>query len=144
MSKNSRNTSKTQGKSKNLGKPFSKLTLKRSQKIAKTYHLVLEEHDRLGFTASCVELPTVFADGKSANECVRTIQKALTYAIATMIELGNTPPKPFSDEKRDAQVNIRLTYEEKVLLSGVSKNRGFRGLSDFVRTSVLDYIRNTT
>ncbi len=143
MSKNLKNTSITKSKSRILDKPFSKSVLCRARKYAKNYILVLEEHERLGFTASCVEIPTVFADGKSANKCVEAMRKALTYAIATMIESGDTPPFPSTDKKRVVQVNVRLTYEEKLLLSSKSKSRGFKGLSDFIRTSVLDHIHCT-
>ncbi len=144
MSKNLNNTSRTKSKSKNLDKHISKSVLGSSEKIARAYHLILEEHERLGFTASCIEFPTVFADGKSANECVRGIRKALTYAVATMIESGDTPPESFVEKKRNLQVNIRLNYEEKTLLSSVSRSRGFKGLSDFIRTSVLDHIHCAT
>ncbi len=143
MSKNSKNTSKTKSKSETLDAPFNEVVLGRSEELAKAYHLLLEKHDTLGYTATCVELPTVFADGKTPDKCVSSIQKALTYTVATMIELGDTPPEAFMEEKREVQVNIRLTYKEKVLLAGVSKDMGFRGLSDFIRTSVLDYVRNT-
>ena len=143
MSKNSKNTSKAKGKSVDLDAPFNEVVLGRSEELAKSYHLMLEKHDKLGYTASCVEFPTVFADGKSPDECVSAIQTALTFAVATMIESGDTPPEAFMEEKREVQVNIRLTYKEKVLLSGASKDKGFRGLSDFIRTSVLEHIRCT-
>ena len=147
MSKNSKNISKTEKagvKLENLSKPFSQSVLIHAQKISRAYHLILEEHDRLGFTANCVEIPTVFANGQSANECVKAIRKALTYTVATMIESKDATPQPFSDNKRDTQVNVRLTYGEKLLLNSESKKLGFTGLSDFIRTSVLNHIHCKT
>ena len=38
---------------------------------------------------------------------------------------------------RSAQVNVRLTPEEKAALESKAKAKGFRGLSDFIRTTVL-------
>ena len=35
------------------------------------------------------------------------------------------------------QVNVRLTPEEKAILESKAKAKGFRGLSDFIRASVL-------
>jgi uncharacterized protein (DUF1778 family) len=35
-------------------------------------------------------------------------------------------------------VNLRLTPEEKALLESRSRTRGFRGVADFVRASVLE------
>ena len=140
MSKNSKNTSKTKVDKKHLERPFAASVLRSAGKTAKQYHIILERHHELGFTASCVEFPTVFADGQTPDKCVKAIQKALTAAVATMIESGKEPPKPFSAKKRDVQVNVRLTYAEKMALAQASKNHGFKGLSDFIRTSVLDHI----
>ena len=42
-----------------------------------------------------------------------------------------------SDRTRTEQVNVRLTSEEKLLLEEAAKNKGSRGLSDFIRTTTL-------
>jgi len=55
----------------------------------------------------------------------------LRIAVATMLEQRRTPP--MSVNKRSAQVNVRLTAEEKLLLTETAKREGFKGLSDFIR-----------
>ncbi len=142
MFNNLKNMSKTKkGGQKTLDKSFAKSILSQAEKAVHAYHFLLEEHEGLGYTASCAELPTVFGNGKSPDECVRAIKKALAYTIATMLESGQTPPQPFTEKKRDVQVNVRLTYEEKLVLAQASHSHGFKGLSDFVRTCALQHIR---
>ncbi len=76
-------------------------------------------------------------DGKTPVECLaKTIDIAAT-TIATMIECGEIPPLPASDERRDEQVNVRLTKLEKLTFEEAARSRGFRGLSDFMRASTL-------
>jgi len=57
--------------------------------------------------------------------------------VAYMLEIGETPPPPASDQKRTEQVNVRLTTEEKLVLEEAAHSSGFRGISDFVRTASL-------
>ncbi|KAA0212955.1 MAG: ribbon-helix-helix protein, CopG family [Cyanobacteria bacterium CYA] len=58
-----------------------------------------------------------------------------------MLELGQQPPAPAREGKRDQQVNIRLTSEEKMRLEEASRREGFRSLSDFLRASGLNRAR---
>jgi predicted RNase H-like HicB family nuclease len=125
---------------KNLNKPFDKSILERAGERAEAYHIILEQNARLGFLGSCVELPNVFADGKTAAECYEAMQEALTVAVATMLECGQRPPVPASAKKRTLQVNVRLTPEEKNLLANASTILGFSGLSDFIRNSALEKV----
>jgi predicted RNase H-like HicB family nuclease len=102
--------------------------------------MTLERNERLGFVGSSVELPTVFADAKTPEECYKAVQEALTVAVATMIECGQTPPQPVSARKRTEQVNVRLTAEEKMLLGNAASNFGFKGISDFLRNIALNRV----
>lgn len=43
--------------------------------------------------------------------------------------------------KRTQQVNVRLTPEEKVILEGTARRKGFEGLSDFIRAAALESVR---
>lgn len=140
MSKNSKNSSKTVVKSKKLERPFSKHTLRKAAEIVEDYRIILERNDRLGFIGCSVELPTVFADAKTPEKCYSATKEALTIAAATMIECGQRPPQPASARKRDVQVNIRLTSEEKLLLANVAVNLGFEGISDFIRNTALSRV----
>jgi len=138
MSKKSGKSSKTRTKSKKLEQPFEASVLRRAKKVIADYRLTFERNDSLVFIGSSVELPTVFADGSTIDQCYKNTREALMVAVATMIECGQRPPQPSSAKKRTFQVNIRLSAEEKLLLANESVKRGFRGVSDFIRTSALE------
>lgn len=112
--------------------------MRRAAKTAGAYRLVLEKDERVGYVGSSVELPSVFADGPTPDSCVEAIHQALTYAVATMIEGGQNPPAPASSEKRDVQLNVRLTAQEKFVLQETARRLGFKGVSDFVRIAALE------
>lgn len=57
-------------------------------------------------------------------------------AVAVMLELGKRLPA--ARGQRTAQVNIRLTPEEKMALEEAAAQRGFRGISDYVRATALE------
>ena len=139
MSTRSRKSSGRKGKTKKgLDRPFEAEVLRRAAKTVGAYRLVLERDERVGYIGSSVELPSVFADGPTPDSCVEATQQALTYAAATMIECGQSPPAPASAGKRDVQVNVRLTAHEKFLLLEAARRLGFNGVSDFVRTAALE------
>ncbi|MCH7925358.1 MAG: type II toxin-antitoxin system HicB family antitoxin [Planctomycetes bacterium] len=112
--------------------------MKRARKVVSAYRIILEKDAGLGYIGSSIELPAVFADGATAASCVDAIQQALTYAVATMIECGQRPPAAASSGKRDVQINIRLTAQEKLRLSDAARRLGFKGVSDFVRLAALE------
>ena len=140
MSGNSKNSSKTGARSEKLDRPFSQAVLRKAKRLAANYRVTLEKNGKLGFIGSAVEMPTVFADAKTAEKCYKAALEALTVAAATMIECGQTPPQPVSARKRTEQVNVRLTAEEKILLSNAASNRGFKGISDFIRNIALSRV----
>jgi hypothetical protein len=82
-------------------------------------------------------MPYVMADGTTIEACAAETLVATTLAVATMLELGEAPPVPARAGKRDQQVNIRLTAEEKLQLEAAARREGFRSLSDFLRASGL-------
>lgn len=82
-------------------------------------------------------MPTVMNHGKSPDACVRATRDILITAVAFMLESGQTPPSPASENKRTEQINVRLTPEEKLLLEETARSKGFRGISDFVRSASL-------
>lgn len=85
-------------------------------------------------------MPYVMSDGKTPDACVTATRQAMTVAAATLLERGEIPPTPASLKKRSEQINIRLTPEEKLLLEELARSKGFRGISDFVRSTSLSYI----
>ena len=141
MSKRSKSVSVGDKVSLPLDRPFAPAILKRAREIAVKYRLILEPNDDLGFMGTSLEMPLVFGDGKTPDACVRETREALVSAISTMLEMGEVPPSPSTEEQRTEQVNIRLTRREKLLLEEAARSKGFRGLSDFVRTTTLTSVR---
>jgi len=121
---------------KRLAAPFDRAILASARRIAQTYELVLRLEDGEWY-ARALEYPEAMGHGKTVGACVRATRQALTVGVATMLEAGQSPPPPAREGYRSTQVNVRLTPEEKAVLESRAKAKGFRGLSDFIRTSVL-------
>jgi len=77
-------------------------------------------------------------DGKTIARCAAMVLEAATLVVASMLEKGEKPPTPAREGKRDQQINIRLTAEEKLRLEEAARREGFRSLSDFLRSSGLN------
>lgn len=116
--------------------PFDPDLLRRAEAIAGDYRLILEHSPELGYIGTAVEMPTVFADGRTPDECVKATRQALAVAVATMLERGQRPPA--SRGKRTMQVNVRLTPDEKLALEEAASQLGYQGISDFLRAAGLD------
>jgi predicted RNase H-like HicB family nuclease len=129
-SRNSNNAEKA------LDRPFDKAILAKAKAIVEQYKIVLEFEDG-DWYGHGLEMPTAYGDGKTVAAAVADTREGLITAVAYMLEKGQTPPEPAREGNRSAQVNVRLTPEEKVSLETRAKARGFRGLSDFIRASVL-------
>jgi predicted RNase H-like HicB family nuclease len=122
--------------SKAISRPFDPELLRRARKIADSYQIVIHFEDG-DYYGRGVELPNVMNDGKTPDECVEATRDILTTTVAYMLENGQTPPAPASENKRTEQINVRLTAEEKLRLEEAARSKGFRGVSDFVRTASL-------
>jgi predicted RNase H-like HicB family nuclease len=118
--------------------PFRPSILEKAREIASGYKLTIEKNERLGYIGSSVEIPTVFADGTTAEKCYEATLEALAVAVAAMLEAGQTPPQTAAFMKRTTQVNVRLTHEEKATIANAATRAGFKGLADYIRTTVLD------
>jgi predicted RNase H-like HicB family nuclease len=111
--------------------------LSKARAIARTYRLVIEEDPDAGYAGSTVEMPLVMGGGRTVQACARDVLEATAATIANMLEKGDKPPAPASEGKRDRQVNLRLTAEEKFRMEQAARREGFRGLSDFIRSHAL-------
>ena len=140
MSTKSKHSSGNGERVNNPAEPFSPAILHRAREIARDYRITIEKSERLGYVGNSIEIPTVFADGKTPGDCYEATQQALTIAVATMLESGQKPPQPAAAMKRTTQVNVRLTHEERSMIATAAANSGFKGLADFIRTAVLDRI----
>lgn len=109
--------------------------MERAEKIVDDYRIILEHSEELGFVGSSIEIPTVFADGQSPDQCVAATRTALKVAVATMLEMGRRPP--MGRGQRNIQINVRLTPDEKLALEEAAARFGFKGISDYVRSAAL-------
>lgn len=120
-----------------LDRPFDPKVLERARAVANRYRIMLEADEDVGFVGSAVEMPHVYADGRTPDACVAATREALAAVAANQMERGQTPPAPASQQRREEQVNVRLTAQEKMLLEEAARSKGFRGLSDFMRNAAL-------
>ena len=129
-------SAKSKNSSKALDRPFARTVTAKARTLACKYQIILNYEDKEWYGRG-LELPNVFSEGRTPQQCVKSIQEAFAAVIATMIEAGQTPPAPAKQGVRSAQVNIRLTVREKALLEAQAKRKGFRGLSDSIRAAAL-------
>jgi predicted RNase H-like HicB family nuclease len=119
-----------------IDRPFDAAVLARAKEIAAQYKIVLEFEDG-DWYGHALEYPEAMGDGKTVGRCVRSTREGIVAGVATMLEMGQTPPAAAREGNRSVQVNVRLTPEEKVALETRAKAKGFRGLSDFIRATAL-------
>ena len=123
-------------KLKKLNKDFDKNILVAAKKIAGKYEIILAcENDR--WYGKGVEMPMVFGDGKTPDECIQQTKEGLVSAVAHLLEQGEAVPSPASEGKRTEQVNVRLSTEEKTILSALASSRGYRGIGHYIRAKAL-------
>ncbi len=122
--------------SKKLNKEFDKDILATAKKIAKKYEVIISFNNGEWYGRG-LEMPTVFGDGKTPDECIENTIEGLVATVAHLLERGDTIPAPASEGKRTEQVNVRLTSEEETILRASARANGFRGLGDFIRAKAL-------
>ena len=106
------------------------------RKLAEKYQAVIWFEDG-EYYGRGLELPWTFEDGKSPAECFAKLREAMTHTVAFMLECGERPPTPATEAKRTAQVNIRVSPQEKAILEEAATSRGFNGVSDYIRERAL-------
>ena len=129
--------SRKSSKPKAIDRPFAPEILSKAQQVVEQYQVILRFEDGEWYGRG-LELPHVFGDGKTPEECVNSTREALIAAVAYLLEQDQRPPTPAREGTRTEQVNVRLTAEEKVILETTARRKGFQGLSDFVRAAALD------
>jgi hypothetical protein len=117
--------------------PLDPQALERGRQVAARYQCVIWFEDG-EFYGRGLELPFTLEDGSTADECVRKLREAMAGTVALMIEMGDAVPTPLLDTvERSAQVNIRLSAAEKLVLEDAARANGFKGVSDYVRAKAL-------
>ncbi len=129
--------SKKPAKGKAIDRPFPPGVLAKARKIAGKYQVILACEDGHWYGRG-LELPNIQGDGKTANGCVENTREAFAGWVAYLLEERQRPPTPAREGARTAQVNIRMTAEEKTLLETTAKRKGFSGLSDFLRAAAME------
>lgn len=120
-----------------LSRPFEPKLLVRAKELAAQYRVVIQSEPDVGYFGFTVELPLVMGEGKTVEACVADVLEAAAEAIATTLEHGGTPPVPAREGKRDQQINIRLSADEKLRLEELARRDGYRTVSDFIRATAL-------
>src|SRR5438309_6059070 len=99
-------SARSRSSSKKIDRPFDPAILRRAREIAEGYQIVLNFEDGLYYGRG-LELPNAMNHGKTPDECVKATRDILTTAVAYMLECGQTPPSPASENKRTEQINVR-------------------------------------
>ena len=123
-------------KSQKLDRPFDKKLLSIAKKFVDKYKIILVEQNGEWYGRG-LEMPNVFADGKTPDECIENTKEALMATATHLLERGEVVPAPVTAGKRTEQVNIRLSAEERAILTATARSRGFRGVGDFIRSRAL-------
>jgi predicted RNase H-like HicB family nuclease len=141
MSEKSKRSSATKAPKGRIDRPFTPEILARAKEIAARYTVLLQPEPGLGYLGRGLEFPHAMGDGRTPDECVSNTRDAFVAAVATMLEAGEVPPGPASNQNRTEQINVRVTAEEKLLLEEAARSKGFRGIGDFVRSTSLSTLR---
>lgn len=123
-----------------LDRPFAAGLLTAAKEVVGEYQ-ILVSHEEGHWYGHGLEMPHVFGDGSTPAACIADTEQALTTAVAYLMEQGQAPPAPARSGRRTQQVNVRLTAEEKAILEGTARRKGFEGLSDFIRAAALESAR---
>jgi len=121
---------------KTIGKKLDRRFVEQARPIAGQYQLVIWFEDG-EYYGRGVELPYAFGDGKTIEECAANTRDAFVTAVAGYLQEGHTPPAPAREGKRDQQINIRLSSQERLLLEAKAQQAGTTGISEYIRAVAL-------
>lgn len=111
--------------------------LARARKVVEHYRLLIEPRPDGGFSGSAVELPLTLGRGETEIDCIRDTRAALVRTVVSYLQDGNDPPAPASDHRREVQMNIRLTADERLRIEERARVAGYRSVSDYMRRAAL-------
>lgn len=103
------------------------------RELAAGCSILIEPFEEGGYRGRALELPNVDGFGDTDARCMTDVREALALAIASLRVAGKPLPVP-TVERRDEQVNIKLSRREKELFFAAARRDGFRSLSDFMRS----------
>jgi predicted RNase H-like HicB family nuclease len=120
--------------------------LARAEAATRDYRMVLDAVEGGGYVGSVAEMPGVIGEGPTADECVRSTRHALLGAAALLLKAGHSPPPSLRGRsrqgrvRREDQLNLRVSADEKQMLERAAQKHGFRSVSEFVRTRAIESI----
>lgn len=121
---------------KPVDRPFAAKHLAAAKKALDAYEIILS-HENGEWIATWMEHDSVIGAGATPQAAVEECRGCMEALLAYMAEEGQKFPPCAKEEVRTEQVNVRLSLREKAILDRLSKNRGFRGVADFLRSLAL-------
>lgn len=80
---------------KAIDRKFSKEDIQTAKELARDYHIdVSRQGDH--YYGHCVEIPTVFNDGRTEAACKENVREAIQVVLSYMLEAGIPIPQPKS------------------------------------------------
>ena len=140
MAKQTKGKKKTARTTTLLKKPPSQKHLARGRRLAVRYRLVINKHPENGFWGSTVEMPMVLGSGATIEKCAQDILDATAVTIAVELELGQRPPTPASEGKRNTKIVVMVTADDASRFGEESRRQGFARVSDFLRSAGLKHV----
>jgi hypothetical protein len=122
-----------------LDRPFDPKIEQQAEDLVAHYRMVVEWHeeDKHFYAGSPDYHPHMLCGhGRTEAAAIKMAREGLVAAVSTEIENGKVPPMPMPD-KRDRQINVRVSGFEKEQLERMARQKGFRGIGDFVRHAAL-------
>ena len=114
----------------------------RAKEIASQYRILIDGPSSDGwYTGTAVEMLMVSGLGQTIQACYDRTLRNLTLGVRLMLEEGQKPPRPSQPTQRTEQLNLRVSGEEKLLITEAAREGGFAGASDFIRTTVMSALR---
>ena len=106
--------------------------------MAHRYQVILWSEEGRWF-GRWLELPLVFGDGRTPLAALADARESLVTTLASMLEEGETLPVPGvgGEHKRDQQVSLRLSRQEKLRLDAVARQTGYKGAADYLRARAI-------
>jgi predicted RNase H-like HicB family nuclease len=141
MPKTSRKSSPT-SKAPEPPRGFPPALLRRARAIALGYRLIIEPSEN-GFVGRTVEQPGVLGFGTTPEACAADTVRVQSFEVCILLERGQSPPAFAGVARRNLQLNLRLSTDEKLTMEQAARKHGYRSVSDFVREAALQVAGQT-
>ena len=83
----------TANSNEEISKPIAKEFVEEARILSKDYHVTVDDYGDFGFVGKCEEIPTVHAEGKTEDECIRNAYNAITAVLSFLLECGEKIPE---------------------------------------------------